>query len=353
MEAYKQVLQNKQGNLFFSVDLVLQQVDQHQKKKDTQVGQQTFCDIVHNEGWAHGTEPELNHACHAVSSLRPVRLFAETICRRSTHLSFHARRVEHHGCVLPSIVRTTWRQMRESSWRQDSRFYRRLRTKFHLDKDQLKKVSQHQVAATPCLRWQQQRLTSDWFHHRPHHGLDLVWRCMRAAGLLGLRTFLSHAWCNDSVRREVVGAVHGLCSTWHDSTQHCSKCPSFIHQGMTMRSNCNVSDDSATLRHDLFASGTRVPDVMRAPLLGPVVHGASSAPTSALPLATAARNLRLSVSPTDRSAAPSPQVSFRLTSLWTRWVEERPHQRRASGMPVPGESGRDALRLGWNGSHGW
>ena len=66
-----------------------------------------------------------------------------------------------------------------------------------------------------------------------------------------------------------------------------------------------------------------------------MVHGASSAPTSALLLATAARNLRLSVSPTDRSAAPSPQVSFRLTSLWTRWAEARPHQRRASGMPVP------------------
>ena len=65
-----------------------------------------------------------------------------------------------------------------------------------------------------------------------------------------------------------------------------------------------------------------------------MVHGAS-APTSALHLATAARNLRLSFSPTDRSVAPSPQVSFPLTSLWTRWAEARPHQRRASGMPVP------------------
>ena len=65
-----------------------------------------------------------------------------------------------------------------------------------------------------------------------------------------------------------------------------------------------------------------------------MVHGAS-APTSALPLATPARNLRLSFSPTNRSAAPSPQVSFPLTSLWTRWAEARPHQRRASGMPVP------------------
>ena len=102
-----------------------------------------------------------------------------------------------------------------------------------------------------------------------------------------------------------------------------------------MRSICNVSDDSATLRHDLFASGTRVPDVKRAPQLGPVVHGASSASTSAFPLATAARNLRLSFSPTDKSAAPSPQDSFRLTSLWTHWVEARPHQRCASGMPVP------------------
>ena len=66
----------------------------------------------------------------------------------------------------------------------------------------------------------------------------------------------------------------------------------------------------------------------------PVEEG-QSAPTSALPLATAARNLRLSFSPTDRSVAPSPQVSFPLTSLWTRWAEARPHQRRASGMPVP------------------
>ena len=172
------------------------------------------------------------------------------------------------------VLRTTGRQTRESSRRSHSSsaataglaILQTPSNKFLLNKDQLKKVSQHQVATTPSLRQQQQqRLTSDWFHHRPHHGLDLVWRSMPAAGLLGLRTFLSHAWCNDSVRREVVGAVPGLCSTWHDSTQHCSKCPSFIHQGMTMRSNCNVSDDSATLRHDLFASGTRVPDVMRAP----------------------------------------------------------------------------------------
>ena len=98
-----------------------------------------------------------------------------------------------------------------------------------------------------------------------------------------------------------------------------------------MRSNCNVSNDSATLRHDLFASGTRVPDVMRAPYLGPVVHRASSASTSALPLAIAARNLRFSFSPTDKARLHS----IRRTSLWTRWVEARPHQRRASGMPFP------------------
>ena len=66
-----------------------------------------------------------------------------------------------------------------------------------------------------------------------------------------------------------------------------------------------------------------------------MVHLASTASTSALPRATAARNLRRSFSPTDKCAAPSPQDSFRLTSLWTRWVEARPHQRRASGMTFP------------------
>ena len=77
-----------------------------------------------------------------------------------------------------------------------------------------------------------------------------------------------------------------------------------------------------------------------------MVHGASAS-TSALPLATAARNLRLSFSPTDRSAAPSPQDSFRLTSLWTRWVEARPHQRRASGVPVPRGIGSSEARVEW------
>ena len=107
--------------------------------------------------------------------------------------------------------------------------------KITLNKDLLKKASQHQAATPPSLRRQQQHL-----HHRPHCGLDLVWRSVSAAGLLGVRPpFLSHAHCNDGVRRGVVGVVLGLCSTWHSSTQS-SKCPSFIHQGMTMRSKKNA-----------------------------------------------------------------------------------------------------------------
>ena len=207
---------------------------QHQKK-DTMAGQHTFFDILHNEGSAHRTKPELNHTCHAFSSpFSSSRSPQRKDILPALHPPYPSTREGWSTMgVYYAIVRTTGRQTRESSGRSHSSrrsaaglaILQTPSNKFSLNKDQLKKVNQHQVATTPSLRRQPQRLTSDWFHHRPRHGLDLVWRSMPAAGLLGLRTFLSHVKCNDSVRREVFGAVPGLHCTWHDSTPALQQVP--------------------------------------------------------------------------------------------------------------------------------
>ena len=201
MKACKQVIQNKQRNLFFSVELVLQRVDPAPEKKTQWSDNRRFFDILHNEGSAHRTEPELNHTCHAFSS--PFSSYRsprrkKTICQLSTHPILPRekggapwvcvlRHRAHHWAAIESAKPLLQRSAAGLAILQTPS------NKFSLNKYQLKKVSQHQVATTPSLRRQQQHLTSDWFHHRPRHGLDLVWRSMPVAGLLGLRTFLSHA----------------------------------------------------------------------------------------------------------------------------------------------------------------
>ena len=141
MKAFKQGIQNKQRNLFFSVELVLQRVDPAPEKKTQWSDNRRFFDILHNDGSVHRTKPELNHTCHAFScpfsSYRSPRR-KKTICQRSTHPVPPREKGWGTMGVCYAIVRTTGRLTRESSRpshsssaaRQDSRFYRRLRTIF-------------------------------------------------------------------------------------------------------------------------------------------------------------------------------------------------------------------------------